>query len=332
MKNNSLPLFLFYEEPDPDRWLPYDRFPRKLIRRIVRGKGQPGGVMRWFLNLKAGLEQLNITCRVNDYHGLARNPGSLACVIGKPHVIDKIPRGHPILYGPGVSAHPMVNHFWNRPDIKRVLLSCSWLKNMYDRDLPAPIETRIWPAGIETDIWQPPHRFPEQGPVLIYDKIRWEREKYTSLLLNPIRNHLTSNKIAYQEIRYGSYKEETFRKSLQNIRAMIFLCEHETQGFAYLQTLSCDVPIFAWDRGGEWKDPYYFPDKVRFEPVTSVPYFDERCGTRFRDFASFQTHWAKFWKDVQNQVFQPRSYVTENFELRGRAQSYLDLATEVRSQ
>jgi hypothetical protein len=45
-------LNLFYEEPDEDRWLLLDRFPRQIVRRIVRGKPQPGGQMRVFLNLK----------------------------------------------------------------------------------------------------------------------------------------------------------------------------------------------------------------------------------------------------------------------------------------
>ncbi|MEQ1895767.1 MAG: hypothetical protein ABL971_00105 [Vicinamibacterales bacterium] len=64
---------------------------------------------------------------------------------------------------------------------------------------------------------------------------------------------------------------------------MIFLCEHETQGIAYQQALSSGVPLLAWDRSGNWKDPSYYPEQVRFEPVSSVPYWDERCGMKFAD-------------------------------------------------
>jgi len=42
-------LNIFYEEPDPDRWFLYDRYPRKVIRRIFRGKQRPGGQTRVFL-------------------------------------------------------------------------------------------------------------------------------------------------------------------------------------------------------------------------------------------------------------------------------------------
>mgnify|MGYP003341570386 FL=1 len=53
---HTRPLNIFYEEPDPDRWVPYDRYPRRLVRRLVRGPAQPGGAMRVFLNLCAGLD------------------------------------------------------------------------------------------------------------------------------------------------------------------------------------------------------------------------------------------------------------------------------------
>ena len=52
---------LFYEEPDPDRWFLYDRYPRQIIRRIVRGKPRPGGQTRVFLNLCTGLDKLGVT-------------------------------------------------------------------------------------------------------------------------------------------------------------------------------------------------------------------------------------------------------------------------------
>ena len=122
----TAPLFLFYEEPDPDRWFSGDRYPRAFIRRLVRGKPRPGGVMRWFLNLRTGLDQLGVEYRVNDYKGLKKNPGSVAHVIGKPHVIDLIPPGHPIVYGPGIGAHPYENDFWSRPDLRLIIISCDW--------------------------------------------------------------------------------------------------------------------------------------------------------------------------------------------------------------
>ena len=60
-------LNIFYEEPDPDRWIKFDRYPRKLIRRVIRGKDRPGGVMMVALGLMAGLDKLNVPYRFNDF-------------------------------------------------------------------------------------------------------------------------------------------------------------------------------------------------------------------------------------------------------------------------
>lgn len=322
------PFFLFYEEPDPDRWIPGDRHARRIVRRIVRGPQKPGGVMRWYLNLRAGLDRLGVAYRVNDYCGLRKHPGAVAHVIGKPHVIEKIPAGHPIVYGPGVAAHPYENDFWNRADIVLLLVSCDWFKAMYDRDLPRPLRTAVWPAGVETDLWKPPAVRPG-GKVLVYDKIRWRRQHYEAELIQPAVERLRAEGREVVVMRYGFYDEAEFRRVLQEVSAMVFFCEHETQGFAYLQTLACDVPIFAWDRGGLWQDPSMYPHRVRFEPVTSVPYFDARCGLRFADMDEFVRTLRPFLDRVDAGVYRPRDYVVENFDLARRAQAYLDLAATV---
>jgi hypothetical protein len=106
---------------------------------------------------------------------------------------------------------------------------------------------------------------------------------------------------------------------------MIFLCEHETQGFAYLQTLSCDVPIIAWDRGGYWQDPAYYPHKVKFAPVTSVPYWDDRCGVRFESVSQFSERLVCFWEKVRASLFAPRDYILENLTLERCARKYVDI-------
>ncbi|GAB5562291.1 MAG: glycosyltransferase [Synoicihabitans sp.] len=321
------PLFLFYEEPDPDRWFPYDRHLRRLVRRLVRGPYQPGGVMRWFLNLRTGLDHLGIPYRLNDYRGLRRYPGATAHVVGKPHVIEKIPAGHPIVYGPGVSAHPFEDTFWDRAEIALILLSCDWFKAMYDQDLSTPIPTAVWPAGVETDLWMPSSNA-DPRRVLVYDKIRWDRERYEPQLLEPIRQRLSAEGFMVEYLRYGDYVEEDYRNSLKRVSAMIFLCEHETQGFAYLQALSSGVPIFAWDRAGEWQDPSMYPHRVRFGPVSSVPYWDHRCGEKFKNLTEFESRLPLFIRSLSSQSYQPRDYVTENFNLAERARAYLRIATQ----
>ena len=112
---------------------------------------------------------------------------------------------------------------------------------------------------------------------------------------------------------------------------MVFLCEHETQGIAYQQALSCGVPIMAWDRGGFWRDPEYFPDRVRFAPVTSVPYWNGKCGRTFVEFEEFKQEWSGFWKAANSSAYDPRSFILENLTLERCAQEYVAIANRLTS-
>jgi glycosyltransferase involved in cell wall biosynthesis len=295
--------------------------------------------MRWFLNLCAGLDRLGVQYHVNDYRGLKRRPGAWAYVIGKQHVVEKIPTGHPIVYGPGVAAHPYESDFWERADIQLVLVSCQWFKGMYDRDLPKSIPTAVWPAGIDTERWRPERWEPKVNEVengktidfLVYDKVRWEHDRYDRELLLPIRHELKQRGLNFQEIQYGFYRDEDFRRLLLRSRAMIFLCEHETQGFAYQQALSANVPILAWDRGGDWQDPEFYPNRVKFGPVSSVPYWEDRCGKKFANFEEFGPALTEFVNNLKEGRFSPREYVTENLSLEKCAEAYVEICRSFRT-
>jgi glycosyltransferase involved in cell wall biosynthesis len=172
-------------------------------------------------------------------------------------------------------------------------------------------------------------RVGERYDFLVYDKVRWEHERYEKELIEPIRQELRRRGFSFREIRYGSYEEEDYQKALQECRAMIFLCEHETQGFAYLQALSCDVPVLAWDRGGSWQDPTYFPDRVKFSGVSSVPYWDDKCGVKFTVASGFSKALDDFKERRNRGVLQPRDFVLKNFDLADRARHYLELVQTI---
>jgi hypothetical protein len=324
-------LNLFYEEPDPDRWLPFDRYPRALVRRMVRGKPSPGGQQRVFLNLCAGLDRLGVRYRVNDFRHARRHPEALACIIGKPQVLDRMEWRNPILFGASVFSHPLHDvDLLARHPIRRILVPGEWMRSMFEPYYGEAVAA--WPVGIDTERWKP--RQVDAGTTsasgaidfLIYDKVRWKRALHEPALIEPIRAALRTRRLSFQEIRYGSYREEGYHELLQHCRAMIFLCEHETQGIAYQQALAAGVPILAWDRGGYWQDPEFYPHLVQFAPVTSVPYWDERCGLTFDSPAAFEARLDEFRQLQQEGAFQPRDYILEHLTLERSARAYLQFA------
>lgn len=321
-------LNLFYEEPEGDRWLPWDRYPRRVVRRIVRGRPSIGGQKRVFINLCAGLDRLGVAYRLNDYRHLRRHPDELACVIGKPCVLEKMRWGNPILFGSAVFSHPVDDpDLFDRLPVRMMLVPGEWMRQMC---LPAYGDRVLaWPTGIDVERWQPADSTEKDVDVLVYDKVRWEHEQFAATLIDPIQTQLDARKLRSATIRYGFYKEDEFRQLLGRSRAMIFLCEHETQGFAYQQALACGVPILAWDRGGDWQDPTYYPQRVRFGPVSSVPYWDARCGLTFGSIAEFPGRFDEFWSGVLERRFEPRGYIVENLTLERCSGQYVDIANRV---
>jgi hypothetical protein len=284
--------------------------------------------MRVFLNLRSGLDRLGVPYRVNDYSHARRNPHELACIIGKPCVLDKAAWKNPILFGAAVQSHPIDDPgLPSRLPIRKILVPGAWMKRMCEPLWGGVVDA--WPVGIDTHLWMPSAPEEKRVDVLLYDKVRWEHEAYEASLIAPIRDLLRRLGRSFTEMRYGHYREEDFRAALAQSRTMIFLCEHETQGIAYQQALSCGVPILAWDRGGLWRDPEYYPHRVKFEPVSSVPYWDDRCGMRFPDLPGFESSWGPFWEAAQAARFAPRDYILENLTLEKCAAEYCAIAREI---
>jgi len=325
------PLNIFYGEPDPDRWLPFDRYPRSVIRRMVRGKPKPGGVGMIVINLAKGLDKLGIKYRLNDYKYIKNHPEEIACIVGKPQVLFDKKWRNPVIFGAGIYSHPIdrPDLFKEYPNVKRFLVPGEWMREMCEPYYGDKVVA--WPTGIDTDAWSP--AAVQSEPVynfLIYDKVRWEHDRFQKKLIEPIQAVLDRNKLTYQFIHYGNYGHNDLIEKLKSSRAVIFLCEHETQGLAYQQILSSGKPILAWDRGGYWQDPDYYPHKVKYGPVSSVPYWDDCCGIKFTGANDFEAGLDQFMKKLPG--LKPRDYILENLSLEKCAQKYLDIYHQVESE
>jgi glycosyltransferase involved in cell wall biosynthesis len=315
-------LNLFYEEPDPDRWFKYDRYLRRAIRSLLRGKQRPGGVAMVAINLMQGLDKLGVPYRLNDYKHIKNHPKEVACIIGKPHVLFEHTWENPILFGAGIYSHPIEcpDLLVKYPNVKKILVPGEWMRMMFEPYYHDKVI--VWPVGIDTDKWSADIKREPKVDFLIYDKVRWDHDKYQTELIDPVCRILDNHSLSYQFIKYGNYEPNELIEKLRYSKSVIFLCEHETQGLAYQQILSANTPILAWDRGGYWQDPYYYP-KIKYSPVSSVPYWDERCGIKFSGIEEFENKLNAFISKADS--FNPRAYILENLTLEKCARAYLDI-------
>ncbi len=204
----------------------------------------------------------------------------------------------------------------------RYLQHCEWAANVYKPWYGDKV-CDTWFAGIETEKWAPSSS-PKNTDILIYNKIRWNKEKYQEELVQPIKEILRNRGLSYKEIVYGFYKEEDYHSLLKECKSMIFLCEHESQGFACCEAMSMNIPVLAWDQG-------YCLDPNRFKwgepkiPASSVPFFSEKCGERFSDINDFSHSLPGFWQKVSEGFYEPRTYILDNLTLEKSAERMLDI-------
>jgi hypothetical protein len=285
------------------------------------------------LELMRGLKKLDIPYRFNDFNYIKKHPNEIACIIGKPQILDEIKWKNPIIFGAGVFSHPVDNLalLEKYPTIKKVLVPGPWMRDAFV-DVYGEELVDFWPVGIDTEKWNPAIKRQSDIDFLIYDKIRWDHELYEKELLNPIKLILSDRNFSYETITYGQYDHSDLIEKLSRSRATIFLCEHETQGLAYQQILSTDIPILAWDRGGFWQDPTYYPHRVQFAPVSSVPYWNDLCGVKFEGKTDFSAALDEFCYKLNSGHFSPRSYIEENLTLEKCALRYVEIHEDLRRQ
>jgi hypothetical protein len=311
----------FVREPERDRWLPGDRFIRPLIRRVVRGPFRPGGIDKVFINLCLGLDRLGVSYEVNLPFDRLHDDDRIG-VVGRCRLaLRGYNRPNPIVGGVALMTHPSEwPTLFEEYPIAVYLQHCEWCRACYEPYYGD--RCRIWPVGIDTYSWTPADQSKKKFDFLIYDKIRWQRETLVPQLVDTIKLELARRNLNFMEIRYGNYKYEQYQAALQSCHSMIFLCEHESQGLAYQECLASGVPVLAWDQG--WcLDPERFKWGQPSIPATSVPYFDGRCGVRFRDIGEFPDRLTEFLDLQRSRAFAPRDYISETLTLEKCSAHYL---------
>jgi len=317
-----------------DAQLPICRYPRYGLRRFVRWllrRGSVRGQELVFLNLVRGLDRLGVRYTVNDYGRARRHPDELVCLVGKPHLLQRCPRESPLLLGSSIYSHPSdAPDLFEQHDVRRILVPGEWMRRMCEPYWGERVHS--WPVGIDTEHWYPAPDAKKDVDVLVYDKLHWPEHRRTKRpLIDAAIARLSARGLTVARLQYGHYLEQDYHALLGRSRAMLFLCEHETQGIAYLEAMSRGVPLLAWSGTHHWEDPDYYPHRVVYSPVTCVPYWDERGGWRMDSFEGTLEAVEPFLQHVRAGAFSPRDYVVENLTLERAALAYLRHVSDVRS-
>ena len=249
-------------------------------------------------NLILGLTSLGVTVHRNT---LLKYTGIL-----QPYPLEELKEN--ALIGPNSFNLPS-EHSSSVWETKRNIVAPSeWIKKRFEKDLDSKHSVYVWPVGIDTDYFTPSTE-PPKIDCLFYYKL--------SPMSNKLRNVLkkmVDDDISYEGLIYGNYEEEELISIARSAKYCIMVASSETQGIAYQEILSMNVPIYVIDTE---KTHHFKPSNP--EGVTSAPYFDDRCGIKHSDLSRFDEFLDRL------DEFSPREYILENLTLKKCASEYLSL-------
>lgn len=317
--------------PGRHRWIPGDQYPRALVRTLLRPfRGRPpGGLAKVTKNLGLGLDRLGQPWRLHHQPDLPSGDDLVGILHGPLEQVRAVARARRCVTGVGVLNFPDEwPTMFQDTQVKLHLQSCEWAADYYRPAFGDRI--RVWAFGIDADRYAPRPTVAKEFDFLVYNKLRWPQELPEPALRDTVLQELTRRGLSFHEIKYGQYpggREEAYHDLLARSRAMLFLCENETQGAAYNEALSMEVPILAWNPL-KWLDPGRHKHGLSDCPASSVPYWDERCGEQFHALAGFVPALDCFLERVRSGHYHPRDYVLDNLRLDKCAQNYLTLLDE----
>ncbi len=291
-------------------------FARAVWRR-AKGKQVNTGFYVAFLALVDGLRQLGCEVRINDFAAARARPDHPIGLAGYPSVLDEVDLPNPVIFGPGDPGYPDTAGAWAaQPKVRFVIQPSPWFVDYYrpfcgDKMLCCPV-------GIDTAALPDLAGVPKSIDVLIYDKIRWDRDTLVDAVRGRLIAALDAAGRTHEVLVYGEHTQQAYFAALARARSMAFLCEHETQGLACEEAMAMNVPVFAWEEGrliDPRQQPFAAPDLV----VSSVPYFDETCGTTFT-LDTMEERFAQFWNGLPR--FRPRGYVERTLQPLATARVY----------
>lgn len=218
-----------------------------------------------------------------------------------------------LLAGPNILVFPsQYQHLITQPEVDVCLTPSEWVCEMYVLDCIELTNRCIaWPAGVDINYWIPSKPANERQTILIYNKQHKIFDDITEYIA-VIESHGFNVRI----IEYGSYHRDDYLKLLQESKLMVCFSSSESQGIAWAEAWSVDVPTLI----KRVKSASYLGKSFS---CSSAPYLNADNGDFFDDIEQFRgllIAWAE-----KHTCYQPRNWLLDNMTDEVCAQKILDI-------
>lgn len=204
------------------------------------------------------------------------------------------------------------NSLLANPLIDKVITPCDWVSNHYIEHNPS-LENRclIWPAGVETTFWKP-CSLQKRRRILIFEK----QNKGPVGPVEPYVQYIKGLGYEVEVIKYGSFKHPQYLECLQNAQLMLGFVVDESQGLAWAEAWSTNVPTLLW------RNEINTHQGVTYQTSTA-PYLTNETGLFFDDIDDFKLQF-NFW-EKNKAKFRPREWTMKNMSDEVCAQRLIDM-------
>lgn len=185
------------------------------------------------------------------------------------------------------------------PEIDYVITPCDWVIDVYVEDNKSLMgRCFAWPAGVDTDYWRP-SLVTNRDRILIFDK----QNKGPVGPVAPYADYLRELGWEVEIIEYGTFTHDQFLQMLQRSCLMLGFVTDESQGIAWAEAWSTDVPTLLWKNT---TNVY----RGRLYHCSTAPYLRPQNGLFFTDFEDFKIQFD-YWVAHKDQ-FTPRAWTLKH--------------------
>ena len=192
----------------------------------------------------------------------------------------------------------------------RCLYNClsEWNLQIHKAFLPNPAVPYVClPFGVDTESMKPNPNVQKKEYILIYWKLR------DSINMQQVVDILIKNKLLFKVVKYGFYKSDEYHKLLLESKLCIWIGRHESQGFAFQEALSYNVPLLVYDvlDMKEEVNDYNISVYASYHGIslsaTSTAFWDPICGEKTTRQKDIEPLLKKMMSGLEN--YRPRDFV-----------------------
>jgi len=263
----------------------------KTILRFVRGiliKPEPKlrnskyrGHFAVTRSLVEGLKKINVEYALNPFF---IKPNDIVIVLAGIKTLQqaiqlkKLGKIKKLLAGPNVVVFSSdVNNLIASPEVDLCIVPSDWTIDLYLSE-NSSLQNRIisWPAGVDTNYWKPSGE--ERDIVAFFEKPNKSPIPDTT----DYKAFLEEMGYKVVSLTYGRFTHVEYLKILQSSLFLVGFVSNESQGIAWTEAWSCNVPTFLWRNT---RDSYL----GKSFPSSTAPYLTDDTGLFFDDINHFKT-------------------------------------------